>query len=149
MSLLRFITGISWWVWTTMLGVAMLMLVLGLGWFPLFATITAWLLAILLRDEECSAAEPHDTVDVTVLAGAPPQLMQSAVARASNEQLCEMWQRSGAELRRAYLPATITAHAGFRQVVLDEMQRRDPEAVDRWLADRPDQRDPRTYLGSS
>ncbi|NED96920.1 hypothetical protein G1H11_16560 [Phytoactinopolyspora alkaliphila] len=154
MSVLRFFTGISWWAWTTMLGVAMLMLVLGLGWFPLFVVIVGWLLVVLLRDENEAAGhqrpgrQAEDEAGITLLAGAPPHVVKPAIARASNEQLCEIWQRSGVELRQAYLPATIAAHADLRHMVLDEMQRRDPEAFDRWLADRPHQCDPRTYLGS-
>lgn len=49
-------------------------------------------------------------------------------------------------LRRTYLPSTVCSYAELRQAILDELTRRDPDAVSRWLGDRPDQRDPRAYL---
>lgn len=142
MSVLERLKRAPWWVWLPILVPVTILLTVVLGWFPLIVGIIGWLVARLVRQQSW----PLDATDSTELNGQPPEVIKSVVADTSDDELCELWMRSTQELRQAYLPATISSNARLRQALLEEMERRHPEAVDRWLADRPDQLDPRRYL---
>jgi hypothetical protein len=126
-----------------LLAPAVLFLTVTLGWFPLFAGLIGWLVMRLVRQSPRRFTAPN----VSVLAGQPDDVVEPVLYRASNAELCQLWEQSSRAVRSAYLPASISSHVRLRQALLEEMERRDPEAVDRWLSDRPDQLDPRTYIG--
>ncbi|AYY14028.1 hypothetical protein EF847_16290 [Actinobacteria bacterium YIM 96077] len=142
MSVVEYLKRVPWWAWTPLLAVGVIVTTIGFGWFPIFAVCIGWLVARLMR----IMPEGTNLESVNEIAGQPREVVEEAVSRTSNEQLGELWQQTGEQLRRSYLPASIASLACVRQALLDEMQRRDPEAFDRWLAGRPDQLDPRAYL---
>ncbi len=115
----------------------------GIGWFPFFAIVIGWLVATLLRRWPL---EPEGS-EVNETAGQRQETTESAIAGMPDEELYELWAQTSQDLRHKYLPASILSHAQLRELLLDEMTRRHPEVIDRWLADRPDQLDPRGYLG--
>lgn len=133
---------IPWWAWVLGLVPVVFVLLVTLGWFPVLAGLIGWLLMKVVRMQPTEA----ESVGVGEIVGQPPDIVWSVVSKVSNEQLCEFWTQSSRELRRAYLPASISSYACLRQALLEEMERRDAEAVDRWLADGADQHDPRGYL---
>ncbi len=125
-----------------MLAPAVVVLTVQVGWFPVLAVVVGWLVVGLIRQQPRGAVP----LDIDQIVGLPQEDVEPIVARASTHQLGELWEQSSRILRRAFLPATVSAHVQLRELLLAEMERRDAEAVDRWLADRPDRLDPRQYL---
>ncbi|NED99978.1 hypothetical protein [Phytoactinopolyspora halotolerans] len=155
MSILRRLASVPWWAWMPLLVVGFAIMVIGAGWFPLFAIALGWALVTLLRrwppeaENADTSASPDGGVDVNVnvMTGQRQETTETMVARMSDEQLYALWAQTSQDLRHKYLPASILSHAQLREALLEEMTRRHPDVIGRWLADRPDQRDPRTYLG--
>ena len=48
-------------------------------------------------------------------------------------QLCALWRKSRAGLRGAATPDAQVRVVSARQALLDELERREPEAMDDWL----------------
>lgn len=66
---------------------------------------------------------------------------------SSTEEIAAGWVASHSLLRAASSPARRAYVAALRQAYLDELERRDPAGVRRWLASVPDaSADPRHYL---
>ncbi|NDL56804.1 hypothetical protein [Phytoactinopolyspora mesophila] len=145
MSLGNPLDRVPWWVWVPLLAPLALVFTVMLGWFPVVAGLIGWLVVRLLRQQPRRLSTPQ----VNELAGQPAEVIEPILHTMSNEDLCRLWENSSRAVRSAYLPASISSHVRLRQALLDEMERRDPEAMDRWLADRPDQSDPRTYIDES
>jgi hypothetical protein len=51
----------------------------------------------------------------------------------STAQLCALWRKSSAGLRAAQTPAARAEVVAARGVLLDELERREPEAMAEWL----------------
>lgn len=51
----------------------------------------------------------------------------------STAQLCALWRKSSAGLRAAPTPAARAEVVAARGVLLDELERREPEAMAEWL----------------
>ncbi len=51
----------------------------------------------------------------------------------STPQLCALWRKSSAGLRAASTPAARAEVVTARGVLLDELERREPEAMAEWL----------------
>jgi len=69
------------------------------------------------------------------------------LAHLTTPQLCALWRKSRAGLHAAVTPAARARVAAARGVLLDELERREPEAMAEWLqsgALEPD--GPSTYL---
>jgi hypothetical protein len=62
----------------------------------------------------------------------PPPL--AAVATLTTEQLCTSWRTSFDAVTGATDPHRLGTLAGLRRSYLDEMERRDPEGFEVWLA---------------
>lgn len=94
----------------------------------------------------------------------PPLPPLSALPELSTEQLCWAWRRSYVHLGSCASADGLARLAKLRRGYLDELQRRDPAAFDRWLptaraasdparffcrahAERPDHAAPRTERG--
>lgn len=73
------------------------------------------------------------------------EALHELVAEASDQQLCELWERSGREITTVRLASSLSWYADLRRDILDELSARNPEAIEHWLAERPEA-DPRTYL---
>ena len=52
----------------------------------------------------------------------------------STAQLCALWRKSSAGLQAAQSPAEVASVVEARGVLLDELERREPEAMRAWLA---------------
>ena len=51
----------------------------------------------------------------------------------STPQLCALWRKSSAGLRAAQTPAALADVVAARGDLLDELERREPEAMAAWL----------------
>ena len=59
----------------------------------------------------------------------------SSLSRLTTPQLCALWRKSRAGLQGAATPDEHLQVVSVRQALLDELERREPEAMDDWLAD--------------
>jgi len=78
---------------------------------------------------------------------APVQAQCELFARLTTPQLCALWRKSRAGLHAASTPMAQARVAAARGALLDELERREPEAMADWLqsgALEPD--GPSTYL---
>ena len=78
---------------------------------------------------------------------APVQAQRELFARLTTPQLCALWRKSRAGLYAASTPMARARVAAARGALLDELERREPEAMADWLqsgALEPD--GPSTYL---
>ena len=73
------------------------------------------------RPRSRGAAPQHDVET------APP------LACLTTAQLCALWRKSRAGLHAASTPASQARVAAARGVLLDELERREPEAMAEWL----------------
>lgn len=134
---------LGWGLWAPLVVLTAAALVVWLGWFgTVFFTLAA-AAAVLLRRHN---SQHRKTTTAGVLVNQSAHTVRTTLTRASNDELCELWDQSVKEIRRAYLPSTVTSYADLRGMLLDELIRRDPLGVQRWLAEQPDQRGPRVYL---
>jgi hypothetical protein len=85
--------------------------------------------------------------------GAGARVPSSAVKAASSPlswwkttDLCREWRASCARLRRPISAAELEGIAEERRLCLEELQRRDADAFDRWLADRHPADDPTPFF---
>jgi hypothetical protein len=58
---------------------------------------------------------------------------QEALARLTSSQLCQVWRSSHRHLQAAASPVETIACVQLRQMLLEELERRHPEAVAAWL----------------
>jgi hypothetical protein len=58
---------------------------------------------------------------------------QEALVRLTSSQLCQVWRSSHRHLQAAASPVETIACVQLRQMLLDELERRHPEAVAAWL----------------
>jgi hypothetical protein len=137
--------GIQWWTWIVFLAIGLAAVAAGFGWFLVIIVAMAWLTVVLYRKAASGAAAPAEPQARELLAQ-PQRGVEAALGRASTQLLCELWVQTGQELRRTYLPSTVCSYAGLRQAILDELTRREPDGVRRWLEDEPDRRNLRSYL---
>lgn len=137
----RRFSGLEWWVWPLFLFLGLVGLAAGFGWFLIVVVVAAWLTVALYRNTK-PAAPRHAREAVT----RPASELGEALADASTDRLCQLWAQTGQELRTVYLPSTICSYAALRQAILDELTRRDPSGVSRWLHDAPDRNGPSRYL---
>lgn len=140
---------IRWWVWVTLLAVAFAVVAAGLGWFLVIMVTMSWLAVALFNRAIPVAEEEHDRQPVPQsrdLLAQPPSRLGAALRGTPSVALCQLWEQTGHDLRRTYLPSTLCAYAELRQAILDELTRRDPDGVQRWLHDQPDRRELSGYL---
>lgn len=143
MAFARMPRRLVWVLWIPVVALASVALVVWLGWFVTVFFTLAGAGATLLRRRDRQRPRGNTA---GVLVNQSAHSVQASLARASNDELCELWEQSVREIRRAYLPSTVSSYAGLRAMLLDELIRRDPRGVQRWLAGEPDRRDPRVYL---
>lgn len=139
--------GIRWWVWIVLLVVGLAAVAAGFGWFLVILVAMSWLTVFLYRKAAPAAAgsaEPQP--QPREMLAQPRRSVDTTLSSASTALLCELWSQTGQELRRTYLPSTVCSYAELRQAILDELTRREPDGVRRWLEDEPDRRDLRAYL---
>lgn len=134
---------IRWWVWVTLLTVGLAAVAAGFGWFLVILVLMAWLTAALIRKASPTAPVPPAPREMLAQ---PRHSVDAALGHAPTSLLCELWAETSMELRRTYLPSTMCSYAELRQAILDELTRRNPDGVRRWLDDQPDQRDLRLYV---
>ena len=134
---------IKWWVWVAMLTAGLVAVALGLGWFLVVAVSMAWVAAAMFTR---AAPTTPAVLDVRTLVSEPHTAARAQIRSASSEELCTLWEQTGQEMKRTYLPSSLCSYADLRHAILDELTARDPDGVRRWLGDRPDRRDPRSYL---
>lgn len=63
-----------------------------------------------------------------------PRLEAGAARELSNRELCHEWRRTFLALQSARCPARTLAVVAIRQLLLDEMERRDGRALAAWLS---------------
>jgi hypothetical protein len=85
-------------------------------------------------------------LDLVEVITQPPQQMAQLVHRASDEELCSLWERSGQEIRLVQSPVTMSWYVTLRRSLLHELEERDPRLVESWLAAGPKSGDLPTYL---
>ena len=56
-----------------------------------------------------------------------------SLRRLTTQQLCALWRKSRAALCAAPTPAVMAHVVAARGVLLDELERREPEAMAQWL----------------
>lgn|SRR5690606_27032018 len=132
---------LRWWMWPVSLLVGLIGLAVGFGWSLIVVVLTAWL-TVTLYGRTRPTMPRHAREAVT----RPASELEEALASAPTDVLCKLWTQTGQELRTVYLPSTICSYAALRQVILDELARRDPDGVSRWLQDAPDRIGPLRYL---
>lgn len=137
--------GIRWWVWIVLLVVGLAAVAAGFGWFFVILVAMSWLTVFLYRKAAPAATGSAEPQPREMLAQ-PRRSVDTTLSSASTALLCELWSQTGQELRRTYLPSTVCSYAELRQAILDELTRREPDGVRRWLEDEPDRRDLRAYL---
>ena len=116
---------------------------LGLGWFLVVAVSMTWVVVTLFTH---MAPTTPTELDARTLVTTSRTSARVQIHRASSEQLCALWVQAGQEMKRTYLPASLCSYVDLRHAILDELTARDPDGVRRWLGDRPDRRDLRSYL---
>jgi hypothetical protein len=121
------------------IAVGWLVVVSGLSLFTLAALLWSW----RRRRRRTRKAVALDLVEVITQ---PPQQMAELISKASDAELCDLWQRSGQEIQHAALPTTLSWYVTLRRSLLDELEHRDPRVVDSWLAAGPNSEDLPTYL---
>lgn len=135
---------IRWWAWVVLIAVGLAAVAAGFGWFLVILVALAWLTVTLFRmaapGAESSEPRPREML------AQPRGNIDATLGEAPIDLLCELWVQTGHDIRRTYLPSTVCSYAELRQAILDELTRRDPDGVRRWLEDRPDRRDLRSYL---
>lgn len=134
---------IKWWVWVAMIAAGLVAVALGLGWFLVVAVSMTWVIVTLFTH---AAPTTPTELDARTLVAASRTNARVQIHSASSEQLCTLWVQAGQEMKRTYLPSLLCSYADLRHAILDELTTRDPDGVRRWLGDRPDRRDPRSYL---
>lgn len=139
---------VAWWVWVVLMMAALAAAAVGVGWFLVVMVLMAWLAVTIFhrvapaqsRHRAGSAPQPRELL-------AQPRTRLDAVLRdAPSGALCWLWEQTGADLRRTYLPSTVCSYAALREAILDELSRRHPDGVQRWLDDQPDRRELSGYL---
>jgi hypothetical protein len=71
----------------------------------------------------------------------------SCLGEMSGEELCRLWSRSFTVVRTATDPRRRAAAAGLRARLLDELERRDGDALAGWLAGHPSPASEPRWLG--
>jgi hypothetical protein len=66
-----------------------------------------------------------------------PDDPEACLATMSGEELCRLWTRSFTVVRSATDPRRRLAAAGLRARLLDELERRDGDALAAWLSRHP------------
>lgn len=114
---------------------AVLVAALGVrGWLVGLTVAVAWLLLRRVADRRTPEA-----------ASRPAAV--SPLENRSTADLVSGWVASHQLLRSASSPATVAYIAALRQTYLDELERRDPDGVRRWLDTYPDAAsDPRAFI---
>lgn len=87
----------------------------------------------------------HAALEVVEILSQSKHARRATVRNATDLQLCELWRRSGREIKLARLAATLEWYADLRKEILDELTARDERGVATWLAEQPES-DPRVYL---
>jgi hypothetical protein len=136
---------IQWWAWIALLAVGLAAVAAGFGWAFVILVAMAWLSVTLYRLAAPGAAPRREPEPRRMLAQ-PRGNVDATLGAAPTALLCELWTQTGHDIRRTYLPSTICSYAELRQAILDELTRREPEGVRRWLEEQPDRRDIRSYL---
>lgn len=139
---------ISWWVWVALIMVALTMAAIGIGWYVVILVGMSWL-AVTLFNGAARAVDPADAAAAPQpreLLAQPRNRLDAALSKAPSGVLCQLWEQTGTDLRRTYLPSTVCSYAELREAILDELSRRHPDAVRRWLDDQPDSRELSAYL---
>jgi hypothetical protein len=139
---------ISWWVWVALLLVGLATGAAGIGWFVVVLVAISWLAVTLFNHATRAADEEPDSPPPPPrdLLAQPRGRLDAALSDAPSTVLCQLWEETGRDLRRTYLPSTVCSYAALREAILDELSRRHPDAVRRWLDDQPDRRDLSAYL---
>jgi hypothetical protein len=108
--------------------------VLGSATVPLAAlacATSAPVVGILLRAVGADRAYPE------LSPGEWPADPDSCLGEMSGEELCRLWSRSFTVVRTATDPRRRAAAAALRARILDELERRDGDALAGWLAGHP------------
>jgi hypothetical protein len=92
------------------------------GWFRRVRPRT------LRRTPPAAAVASTDVLDVRRVPERRPPL-----ARLTTAQLCSLWRKSRAGLHAAPTPAARAQVVDARGVLLDELERREPEVMAHWL----------------
>jgi hypothetical protein len=144
------------WLWIGLAILALLAYAAGVGFSILILFLLGWLAVTMIRlrlraDQTDDAAglgtEPSPTATGSAIK--PDAITEAAVAYSSTVTLCDLWIRSHEAINHAYLPSSIESYANLRAAILDELTRRDPEGVERWLNDQPVAHNPHLYLRES
>lgn len=128
-------------------GMAVLLTTLGpYGWALILATVPAYLLVrVALRSGSGHGPGPAPGEGAGVFGGGKSR--PESLERSSTEEIAAGWVASHRLLRTSSSPATRAYVAALRQQYLDELERRDPVGLQRWLASEPDAAaDPRSFL---
>ncbi len=66
---------------------------------------------------------------------------RDVLARLTTAELCQAWRSTHVWLQTTTSPLELAAYARLRQLVLEELEQRNPRAVTRWLAEGGDARE--------
>lgn len=83
--------------------------------------------------------------DVSQFVHQPESWRAAVIGSRNNMALCAMWERSGRAMRPTPFVSTLNRYAQLRGQLLDELERRDPAVLGRFL-DRPNTVTLRRYL---
>lgn len=82
---------------------------------------------------------------VPVFVTLKPRYQATVIRHAGSDQLCRMWEESGARLGRVARPDALARYLDVRRMVLTELETRNPAGFAKWLC-RSDGASPRRYL---
>ena len=79
------------------------------------------------------ARRRHTPGTPNVSTSAVPSQSAPPLSRLTMAQLCALWRKSWAGLRGASTPSARAQVVSAREALLDELERREPQAMDDWL----------------
>ncbi|MFI5695302.1 hypothetical protein ACIA58_25845 [Kribbella sp. NPDC051586] len=125
------------WIWRTISG---LLIACGAAAGAIIVPLAVWvalglLVAVLwlasqVRDSATDDAKPSPLWNARLVIAC----YLGAIANAGTTELCRQWLESYGELRRATSQAARLRVVMARQRCLDELERRDPDGLQAWLA---------------
>lgn len=142
---------IRWWVWVSLLVAGLAAVAAGLGWLLVVLLAMSWFAVMMFNRAVPMVGRLHDEVGTEdpqprALLAQPRNRLDAVLGDVPSSTLCRLWEQTSQDLRRTYLPSTVCSYAELRAAILDELTRRHPDGVRRWLGDQPYRRDLSSYL---
>ncbi|ADB75561.1 hypothetical protein [Geodermatophilus obscurus] len=120
-----------------------LALIQGWGSLVIAAALCLAGLPLRYRARSCAAREGPVAAQAREPVGPPATILTEDLGTA---ELCRAWQITSAALQRVAHPRPVQMLVELRVEYLDELERRDPQGLTRWLAEAPAATDPTPFF---